>query len=69
MSEFKQMIYDVTTGETIEREYTKQEIEFIQAKQAEIDAQEAADVAQQAAKQAVLDKLGLTAEEIAALLG
>lgn len=69
MSEYKETIYDVVTGETTERDLTAEEIAVIQAKQAEIDAQEAAHVAQQAARQAVLDKLGLSADEVAALLG
>lgn len=69
MNEFKEGIYDITTGETVERQYTKAEIAEVQAKQAEMDAQETAYAAQQAAKQAVLDKLGLSSEEVAALLG
>jgi hypothetical protein len=69
MSEFKEVIYDASTGETSERNYTAAEIAEVQAKQAEMDAQEAAYDAQQEAKQAVLDKLGLSVEEVAALLG
>ena len=61
-------IHDLSTNEVIEREMTSKELAEFQtdlAKQAERDAQEATKAA---ARQAVLDKLGLTAEEIAALL-
>ena len=66
-------IHNAATGETITRDYN--EAEFAQH---EIDkaqaAKDAADKAQAdadkaAARQAVLKKLGLTADEIAALLG
>jgi hypothetical protein len=60
--------HNVTTGEIIEREFTTAELKQLekdQADKAHKDAQEAAKVA---AKQSVLDKLGLTTEEIAALL-
>ena len=40
-----------------------------QADKAEAEAQAEAEVAKAAARQAVLDKLGLTANEAAALLG
>jgi selenocysteine lyase/cysteine desulfurase len=66
-------IHNAATGETITRDYNEAELA-----QHEIDkAQAAKDVAdktkadadKQAARQAVLKKLGLTADEIAALLG
>ena len=56
------------TNERIERSYTSEELAQIalnQAAQAELNLLEAAKAA---AKQAVLDKLGLTPEELAALL-
>jgi hypothetical protein len=56
----------------IEREATADEIAEIEARQAEAIKQQKAEAkaltAQAAAKQAVLDKLGLTADEIATLL-
>jgi hypothetical protein len=61
-------IHNVTTDEVIEREMTDEEFTAYEAEQtakAEHDAQEATKAA---ARQAVLDKLGLTADEIAALL-
>jgi hypothetical protein len=68
MTDYKELIYDVTTGETTERNLTAEEIAVIELKQAEMDAQETAYAAQQAAKQAVLNKLGLSSEEVATLL-
>ena len=61
-------IHNTDTNEIIDREMTDEEFA-----QHEIDAQSAADEAAQkaakaAGKQAVLDKLGLTAEELAAAL-
>lgn len=56
----------------IEREATPDEIVEIEARQAEAVKQQKAEAkalaAKNAAKQAVLDKLGLTADEVAALL-
>jgi hypothetical protein len=61
------------TGEVIERPLTADEIAANEAAaaQAEADrlAAEAEAVAKAEAKQAVLDRLGLTAEEAALLLG
>jgi len=62
-------IHDAITGETITRDFNADEL--AQAKldkaQAKLDAD--AIAAKQAARQAVLDKLGLTADEANALLG
>ena len=61
------------TGEVIERELTELEIEQREADAAAYLEQKAEDdkaaAAKDAAKQAVLDKLGLSADEVAALLG
>ncbi|MGL4268118.1 MAG: hypothetical protein ACRCR7_13455 [Weissella cibaria] len=66
-------IYDCQTGETITRDYTTAELaelEIDQAQQVKAAADKAkADADKAAARQAVLDKLGLTANEITALLG
>jgi hypothetical protein len=51
------------------REMTDEEYAQYKLDQAEAKAQAAAIAAQVAARQAVLDKLGLTADEAAALLG
>jgi hypothetical protein len=51
------------------RNATTDEIAQIEAQQAAAQAQVDALVAKETARQAVLDKLGLTADEAAALLG
>ena len=62
-------IYDAITGETIEREMNDDELAQLKKdkKQAQLDAKSVAD--KQATRQTVLDKLGLTADEAAALFG
>ena len=72
MTEYFEKIVDVSTGEETIRPYTAAEVKAVEAlktkneaEQAERDAQEATKAA---ARQAVLDKLGLSTEEIAALL-
>jgi hypothetical protein len=61
--------HNVTTGEVIEREMTADEI--AQRETDEVQSQQSAadQAAKAAARQAVLDKLGLSADEVAALLG
>lgn len=64
---------NATTGEEIERPMTEKEIAELEAEKtakAEAEAERvAATEEREAAKQAVLDRLGLTAEEAALLLG
>ena len=66
-------IYNAATGETITRDMNSAELAQYEtdkaqaAKDAVIKAK--ADTAKAAARQAVLDKLGLTVDEVAALLG
>ena len=66
-------IIDCLTGETITRDYNANELaqhETDQAQAVKNAADKAkADADKQAARQAVLDKLGLTANEVTALLG
>lgn len=73
MTNYFERIIDATTGEETIRPYTKEEIKAVEALQAEMAAAKAEHDAEQAerdaARQAVLDKLGLSADEIAALLG
>jgi membrane protease subunit (stomatin/prohibitin family) len=59
----------MATGEIIDRVMTNAEHTEWQAQQAEAEAQAEAAAAKVAARQAVLDKLKLTADEAAALLG
>ncbi len=65
----QKIIFDVLTGETTKQPLNDDELAQLELlkKQAELDAQ--ALEARQVARQAVLDKLGLTANEAAALLG
>ena len=69
MTIYKEKIVDLSTGETTFRDYTPEEIAEIEAEQARIAAIAAEIEAKEAARLAVLEKLGLTAEEAAALLG
>lgn len=63
-------IHNAITGEIIRPELTADEIAQAEADKAKADADKAkADADKQAARQAVLKKLGLTADEVAALLG
>jgi hypothetical protein len=62
-------IHDLTTGEVIDRVMTDQEFTEWQTQQAETEAAIEAAAAKIAARTAVLAKLGLSAEEAAALLG
>lgn len=62
-------IHDASTGETIERPLTAEELELIANNAKYATEKKKAEQAKIAARQAVLDKLGLTADEAAALLG
>jgi hypothetical protein len=68
----KETIYDITTGETIERAYTNEENALADAQTAEMNAAiaeaEALKNAQEADKAALLAKLGITADEAKLLL-
>lgn len=64
-------IYDVNSGETtiVERDLTAAEIAQVEKVEAEAAKVQAEAQLKEAARQAVLTKLGLTAEEAQALLG
>jgi len=62
------MTYKIQIDDLV-RDATAEEAAAIDAQQAEAVAQADAVALKQAARQAVLDKLGLTADEAAALLG
>ena len=66
------LIINCETGEQTEVELTAEEIAQREAEAVKVEAdrvaKEAADEAKAALKQEVLDKLGLSAEEVAALL-
>ena len=57
------------TGKVIERDLNDHEIEVIKQQKEKQKQRQKNDADKAAARQAVLDKLGLTADEAAALLG
>jgi hypothetical protein len=59
---------NILTGETIVRDMTDVELAQYEADQAEAEAQRQAEADRAALKTATLAKLGLTADEVAALL-
>ena len=62
-------IFDVTTNEVIDREMTAAEFKIYEKDQAVLAAAQAEAEAKEAARQAILDRLGLTADEAKLLLG
>ncbi len=62
-------IHNTETNEVIDREMTDDEFAEYQAEQAERAAKQAEAEAKATARQAILDRLGLTAEEAALILG
>ena len=61
--------HNVTTGEIIEREPTAKEIKQREQDLANLIAEQAEAEAKATARAAILDRLGLTADEAAILLG
>ena len=61
--------HDCTTNSITERQMTAEEIAVKEAKEAAELVKAEAQAAKAAARQALLDKLGITAEEAALLLG
>lgn len=61
------MAYKIQIDDVV-RDATPEEIAIIDAQRAEVAAQAQAEADKQALKQATLAKLGLTADEVAALL-
>jgi hypothetical protein len=61
--------HNVTTGEEIEREMNAEELARYEANQAAEAERANAQATKATAKQALLDKLGITAEEAQLLLG
>jgi len=62
-------IHDLSTDEVIDREMNDAEFAALEAKQAAQATAQAEATIKAAQKQAVLDRLGLTAEEASLLLG
>lgn len=63
------LIVNVTTGETIERELNAEELAQQAIDEAKIAAAQVEAEAKATARAAILDRLGLTAEEAQLLLG
>jgi hypothetical protein len=61
-------IHDISTGETIDREYTAEQIAEAEANVLKENSRAEAEATKAAEKAAVLAKLGLTADEVTALL-
>ena len=64
----KIMIHNVQTGEIVERNADKTELANLAQLATEAETQKQAEADRQALKAATLAKLGLTADEVAALL-
>jgi hypothetical protein len=62
-------IHDISTGEIIDRELNDEEFAEYQANQNKLSIEQAEIETKKSARDAVLAKLGLTADEVAALLG
>lgn len=61
--------YNCETKQETIREMTKKELELQSKIEADLAIADAAKAAKELARQAVLDKLGLTADEVAVLVG
>ena len=61
-------IHNVQTGEIVDREMTDAEFKQYQAEQALVQLKESEQAAKAEAKAALLNRLGITAEEAALLL-
>ena len=68
-SKLQVKIVNCTTGEEIVRDANAEEIAEIEASKAEQLSNQAEAEAKEAARQAILDRLGLTADEAKLLLG
>jgi hypothetical protein len=68
MSSYFETIVDAQTGDITTRAFTDAEIKKAKAAIAEAEKRTEQSIAQEAARQAVLDKLGLSADELKALL-
>jgi len=69
MSEYKETIVNAETGEVKVRDLTKAEIADLQSQQAELEERLKAIEEKNLARSAVLEKLGLTADEVKLLFG
>jgi hypothetical protein len=68
MTQYKEIIHDIATGETTERDFTKSEIAAMEEAKAKIELELQDYAAKQILRESAISKLGLTAEEVAAIL-
>jgi hypothetical protein len=61
-------VHDLSTGEVIDREMNEEEYAAWQAELTKSKAEEEAEIQKAEQRQAVLTKLGLTVDELAAIL-
>jgi hypothetical protein len=69
MSEYKEKIVDAITGEVTWRDYSAEEVLQIENNLQQIAAEQAEAAAKAAEKAALLERLGITADEAQLLLG
>jgi hypothetical protein len=62
-------IHNIETDEVIDREMTAAEFKIYEANQASYAAEKAEAEAKETAKAAILDRIGLTADELKTILG
>ena len=62
-------VHDIATGETVTRDMTADELNAYQKMQAEVEATKQAQTVKQAAREALLTKLGITEQEAQLRLG
>ena len=68
-TEYKEIIHNIVTDEITERAFTADEIKAAKEAEAKLAAEILELQAKETERQAVLDKLGLTADEARLLLG
>jgi hypothetical protein len=68
MSRPTKIIHNTETNEIIEREFNDEELAQYEIDVADLEAKRSEALAKAAAKEALLDRLGITAEEAALLL-
>jgi curli biogenesis system outer membrane secretion channel CsgG len=62
-------VVNANTSEVIDNDYTKKELDEVKANQTRIDAEIAEAEAKATAKSAILDRIGLTDDELKTILG
>jgi hypothetical protein len=67
MTLYKEVIHNIQTNEITEREYSKAEIAEMETAIAKIELETTQIAAKEAARAAAMQKLGLTANELAAI--